>query len=325
MVQILAARFARCASLGCLCLIVALVCLAAPCAGDPSAPLFRIGFSETSFSDLNQNDAIAAVRVWAQVAVRERGIPAEPQPIIFRDITEISAALANKTVDCISMTTVEYDALQEQLADDSVIVGVISGSIMEEYVLLVRRDSGIESVRDLKGHTFGMFDSPRASLAPVWLDTLLAREGLAPAADFFGRIVSVTKIGKAVLPVFFRRLDACVVTRKGFDTMIELNPQTGRQLKALAVSTAVVPNVFCFRAGYSASLRQKFMDEMVRWHHFPAGRQTLTIFQTDRVEEQPVSCLASALELLAENKRLRGGAKVRPAQKSPGGVSGGKK
>lgn len=105
--------------------------------------------------------------------------------------------------------------------------------------------------------------------------------------------------------------------------MIELNPQTGQQLKILAASPSAVPVVFCFRSDYSSFLRQKIMDEITFWHLYPAGRQILTIFQTDMLEEHPICCLNSAFEMLATHKQLSGKTNTDPADKMSGEFSTG--
>jgi phosphonate transport system substrate-binding protein len=299
---------------------MAVLCCVSSNANSHSPPLFRIGFSKTTFGEVNENDAIAAVRVWAQAVARERDILADPQPTIFWNVNEIILALTNKSIDCICLTTDEYAMIPSQMTGDTIVAGVVSGSITEEFVLLVHRKSGIDRLKDLEGHTLGLLESWRTKLAPTWLDTLLAQNGFGLASDFFGKITALTKTGKTVLPVFFRQTDACVVTRKGFETMIELNPQTGQQLKIVAASPPVVPVVFCFRSNYSSPLRKKIMDEITRWHLFPAGQQILTIFQTDMLEEQPISCLNSAFEILASHKRLLDKTNSAPGDK--GKVSG---
>lgn len=296
---------ARCAWYGLPCalsVILAVLCFSPLCAGDDSTSQFRIGFSSTVLGGVNENDTIAAMRVWSQTAARESGIPVDPKPIVFHNIFDITEALTKKTIDCINLTTIEYESIRGLVSTDSVVTGVISGSIAEEYLLLVHRTSGIERINDLQGRKLGLLRTHRTSLAPVWLETLLGREGLTSSSDFFGQIASETKIVKAVLPVFFHQLDACVITRKGFETMVKLNPQIGKQLKVLATSPPVVPTIFCFRDDYSAHLKSRLMEEFKRCHISPTGQQILTIFQTDRLEEHPVSCLDSALELLAYQK-----------------------
>ena len=86
--------------------------------------------------------------------------------------------------------------------------------------------------------------------------------------------------------------------------MVELNPQTGQQLKTLALSPAVVPFMFCFRTDYTSPIRTQVVAEIAKWHTTPAGRQILTIFQCDRLEERPFTCLDSALELLNPHRHL---------------------
>jgi len=270
----------------------------------------RIGFSAGVLGDVNENDAMAAVRVWAQALAQERGIPADPQPKILRGLPEIATALSNRAVECVNMTTEEYAALRGRFGLETLIVAVKRNVITEEYVLLVHRSNPIQRLADLRGRKLGMLHSSRASLAPKWLDTVLAREELGRAADFFGQIESAAKITKVVLPVFFHQFDACVVTRSGFDTMIELNPQTGQQLRVLAASQAMVPEEFCFRSDYNSPLRAKLLTEITQWHTSPAGRQILTLFQSDSLQERPFSCLDTALELLTLHERLVNGAKA---------------
>ena len=136
---------------------------------------------------------------------------------------------------------------------------------------------------------------------------MLLKEGFGDATNFCSRMTFVAKVSKVVLPVFFRKLDACIVTKRGFETMSELNPQTGQQLKTLAVSPALVPFLFCFRADYTSPIRKQVVAEISKWHTTPAGRQILTIFQCDRLEEGTFACLESAQELLDTQRRLSAG------------------
>lgn len=286
--------------------LVVLLCSTSFQALAEDAPVFHIGFSAATFGEVNENDAIAAVRIWAQALAKEREIAADPQPKILHGIAEIAAALTNKAVDCLNLTTDEYYALRGLVAMDGFVVAVKGRSITEEYVLLVHRASGLERLSDLRGRKLALLHSSRASLVPAWTETILAREGLGLTNGFFSQIISEPKISKIVLPLFFRQVDACVVTRSGFETMSELNPQVGQQLKVIASSPPIVPVLFCFRADYTSPVRTKVLDELAHWHETAAGRQILTLFQTETLEEAPFNCLDTGLELLAEHQRLCG-------------------
>ena len=169
---------------------------------------------------------------------------------------------------------------------------------------LCRRDSPIKGIGDLRGRSLICIDHPRACLAPLWLDTLLAQQGLLPADRFFGKVTRTQKVSQSVLSVFFRQADVSLTTRNGFQTAAELNPQVGQQLRVLATSPEMVNQLFCYRPDYPASLRKQTTLAATTMHLTPNGDQMQTVFKVDRLEEQPLTCLDSARELLAARAKL---------------------
>lgn len=284
-----------------------------PCmaSGTNSVP-FQFGFSSSMLVNVNHNDARAAIRIWGQTIARERRIPAEPDPRILTGVPEISAELRAQRLDAIALTTVEYRPLSREHHFADFFIAVQGGRTNVDYLLLVRRDSPVQDLARLRGGKLSCYNNPRTSLALAWLDTLLVQQGHPPASGFFGHISSNSKLSAAVLPVFFRQSDACVVDRLGFDTLCELNPQVGRQLKTLAVSPALVPMLFCMRPDYNPVVKERIMEALAQVHTSPAGQQVLTVLQFERIQTANVSCLDSALNLLATHDRLCGGTTVRP-------------
>lgn len=272
-----------------------------------SYELCRIGFTHEAFGEVNENDAIAAMRAWTRAFVEERKIPATLEPSIYNEISDMRAALTEKSVEMLNMTTTEFSQLRSFLAEDIVIYGMTSGSIHEEYVLLANRDSSLKTLGDLQDRTLGMLSSVRASLAMTWVDTILLREGLAPAQDFFSRIDRDLKTDNLLIPLFFGKLDACVITRRGFDIMVELNPQTGKQLEVLSSSPPLVPGVLSLRKGWDPPVRETMVDEIRFWDQSPAGQQSLALFQIDGLEARSVKELETSLELIDEHRALLSG------------------
>jgi len=265
---------------------------------------FQFAFSSGMLASVNHNDARAAIKVWAQTVAKERGIPADPDAHILSGVDEISAKLRARELDAIALTTVDYRQLQREYQFTDLFLAVQGGRTNVEYLLLVHRDSPVQDLAGLQGRKLNFYDNPRASLAPVWLDTLLLQQGLKGVAAFFGRVSSHTKLSTALLPVFFRQSDACVVDRLGFDTMCELNPQVGKQLRPVAVSPVLVPMLFCVRPDYRPAIKDRIMDALAQLHTSPAGQQLLTVLQFDRIQAADASCLESALSLLATHDRL---------------------
>lgn len=156
----------------------AMLCLLPFGADGQAADIFRVGFTYKVFGEVNENDAMAAVRAWAQAFVKERDISADFGTVGFKSLSETEAALSGGTVEAVNMTVMEFEQLRHLVADDAVICGVISDSISEEYVLLVNRKSNIKALSNLKGRSLGLLSSVRASMAATWLDTLLLRKGM---------------------------------------------------------------------------------------------------------------------------------------------------
>lgn len=271
---------------------------------DGSDSVFRFVLSSRMFSEVRIEDAKAAMKVWILTVAGVRHIPIDPEPGIFDSLEEMIRASRDNPVDGYNVTTEECWRLSREIKLDRLAVAVHNGQVTEAYVLLARRDRQIKSIDDLYGRSLRVLENPRMSLAMIWLDSLLLRKGSKSSALFCGNVISSCKLTQVVLPVFFGQSDACLVTRRGFQTMSELNPQVEKQLQVIAASPEMVPNVFAFRSDYISPFREQILSEMTRLSETPAGQQILTLIQADRVEERPMTCLASAYELLSTYNSL---------------------
>jgi hypothetical protein len=91
-------------------------------------------------------------------------------------------------------------------------------------VLLTRNSDGLHPLADLRGKRLIAPSGRRTGLAEEWLNNLLSESNLPMSQEFFGQIRTTHKISGAVLPVFFKQTDVCLVTQSGFETMSQLNP-----------------------------------------------------------------------------------------------------
>lgn len=276
--------------------------------GAPSGeqPVFRIGFTRSTIGAVNENDAMAAVQIWAENFVREQDIKGDPRPIIYDSSRDLREALENQEVECIDITMDQYQDIEELIAKEYMVGGVTSGSVFVEYVVLARVQNKIDDLSMLSGRHLSVVDSAIHSLSLVWLDALLGQMGRGLSETFFRRITRVGDVSDAVLPVFFGQVDCCVVTRKAFTLLAELNPQIAERLMVVASSPPVVPMIFGFRKDFESPVIEKVMREATNWHLSPAGRQILTMFKTDSLKRLPFDQLDTTLELLHQQRRLRG-------------------
>ena len=269
-----------------------------------TAPL-RLAFSAGAIGGINRSDAKASIIAWVKALMRPRAIVTDVEPIVFDRAEDLFRAMQAGQSDATAVMMNEFATRPAGLEPDAVYLSLKNGKPTEQYVVLVHRASGIGDLGGLKGRSLDLLNSARASLAAPWLDTCLAAQGLGLAETVLGKVERSEKASRVVLRVFFRQADACVVTRDAFETMGELNPQLGKELRVLATSPEVVPNLFFLRPEFTGTLRREIESALVTLHESLAGRQALTVFQGEAMGRYPVSVLQGSSDLLAAAARLR--------------------
>ena len=265
------------------------------------------GFVKSIYGTVNDNDAMAATRVWLESLISDQNIPADIETSIYQTDAEIESAVRESRIDLFYIDIRNFWNLQDIIAEDVVLLPVKDDSIFEEYVLLVQKKSAISGIADLQGASLNILQSGRMSLADVWLDTLMKKHHLESASGYFGKIKKSDKLNDTILPVFFGKVDSCLVTRSGFEIIAELNPQISHQMKIIEVSSLYVPSLLCFRKAYEApQLKEKILVNLETWLHAPAGQQLLMIFQIDDLRADTANALNGTVSFLKEYRQLFG-------------------
>lgn len=261
----------------------------------------RFGFIQSILGSINENDAKTAIRVWADSMLKELGIPARPLVVTYKDIGQIQRQLEEKQVDILCLSTLQWFALRDLIDEDNLLAVKASGTMKEEYVILVHGSSAAEHIQDLKGKRLRGWVYPRTALSCTWLSSLMAENGLGRAEAFFKKVTWVKKINQAVLPVFFKQSDACLVSLKGLEIMAELNPQIAKQLKIIEKSPPYIPVIFCFRKDYQSRVKPIMLNNLQSMVDSAAGGQLLTIFQMDGLDKVPIAAFANDISLLKDS------------------------
>ena len=291
------------------CLLALIMCASRPplCAGETTGPpayLFRLGFTNAMFVGINENDAKASIKALASTISSERGIPADPEPHLYDGTNEVAAALRLNQIDAIALTTDEYWLLRREFAFDGFLMAEQNGGSADSYLVITNSAARFDELEQLRNGRLEMVAGPHMSLARIWLDVELAHRHLPPSHEFFSRVTTQIKASRVVLAVFFRQVDVGIVTRQAFETMIELNPQIGKQVHVVAASLPYVPAFFAFSSAFPNPTKAHALHQLALLHTSPAGQQLLTIFQSERITENSESALRSALDLLDEYARL---------------------
>lgn len=263
---------------------------------------FVAGFTASMFSGLNVNDARAALALWANEIASTRGLHISVTVEAFDKPEDVRAAIDAHRLQLLLLSLRQFHELGRP-AFGRVWLGGRRGAFRDEYLLVTRRGAAA-SLAALKGRTLHVVDGVTDDMSRAWLEHELAAASLPPIALHFGAVVHLPKAARAVLPVYFGQADACLVTKAAFETLVELNPQVGRTLSALATSPPLVSGVVLVDRRYTET-RPALLEALLGLGASPRGQQVLSLFGVDAMTPARPEDLAPSLQLLSAAARRR--------------------
>ena len=267
---------------------------------------FRIAVSLRNIGDdVNENDARVALRMWAEAVARQSGLVMEYPPSVVSTTDEIVRLIRQRSVDAFALATDEFLEVAPFVDTGGIIVDDRYAAGGDEYLLLVHQAAPFRTLGDLAGKGMLVERGTRAGLALPWLETELSAAKLRPVAEFFGRVTPTPKPSRVVLPVFFRQTDACLVSRRSFQVMCDLNPQLGKQLRPLITSPKLLPLFLAFHRDCSRQSKSRLISALTNLQSTPYGRQALTFFQCNRLVVADAAIIQRSVDLLLLYQRER--------------------
>jgi ABC transporter, phosphonate, periplasmic substrate-binding protein len=271
--------------------------------GETARPLL-VAVSMDTLAGANVNDARAAYRIWVREVTTSLGVTSvELVPEIFVPSEQIVRMIRHGEIDFFGITAWEYAKVFDFVDQNSLLVEDYLGDGIE-YVLLVHNASPFKKLGDLRGGHLVSHVHRDMNLVPAWIGNLLAADNLPPMDAFFADHAARDSVTQVVLPVFFRRMDAACLARHHFETAVELNPQLGKDLRALAISAKVVPIALCFHKNCSTAAEQLLKSDIARSSSVPAGQQIAALYQSRTFVSRSSACMNATIEMLRQYARV---------------------
>jgi ABC-type phosphate/phosphonate transport system substrate-binding protein len=265
------------------------------------AQQFTFGYSARLLFDVPSRDAQAALELWGREVHRLAGHNIQMRSIIYEDLRTMIDAVQNSELDLVALSTLDYLRFSDRIPLEPALVGNKGNGSHEEHVLLVRSDSGISRIEDVRGKRLVVPTGNVGEMALLWLDTLLFRRGLSDTAGHVAEVKTASRTQQALLSVFFGQADAAVVPGSGFATSVELNPQVGRQLTTIATSPTLLPGLMGFRKGLAAEQKRIVTEASLDLKNSATGRQILMLFKIREVARFSSEDMAQLIGLLREH------------------------
>jgi ABC-type phosphate/phosphonate transport system substrate-binding protein len=268
----------------------------------PVKDQIRIGYSSSFFPGMDKRDVQTALDLWTGDLAKTGPIKAEPVAIIFDNLRKMVEAARQQEVDFVVMPFLDYLKIRQTTNLEPLLLGTKNGRIGEEYVLIVHRSAPWTEVKQLRGKKLlvqGIAGASASSL--LWLDTVLLHQGLPLSTKFFHPLKKVDKPSKAVLPIFFKQADACLVPLWAYNTMVELNPQVGSETKILARSPTLPRAALFLRKGVADRKKLAVINRALKLGGSARSKQLMTLFNLDKLVRFHPKYLESIIALYEDH------------------------
>lgn len=269
-----------------------------------NAPLV-VAFTHQVFFNVDPRDAIGAARTWIRNVDRKIGIPSETRVVFFGSERETEEALARNEVDILIVIAEDFISLRDRFHLLPVLSADFGKNFYDEILLLVRADSGISNLGQLRGKTLKIEGGQKGMVPRRWLDSVLGSRYSADTTGFFRTTEQHPKASQTIMPVFFGQADACLTSCDSFTIMSDLNPQIGRQLRVLERSPGFVTGFIVVRKGCPNYWRDLMVKALQNSDTEVKGRQILTMFRINRLVPFRPEHLASVEKILSRKNQSK--------------------
>jgi ABC-type phosphate/phosphonate transport system substrate-binding protein len=273
--------------------------------GSDMPKVLRMGFLQKVFFDMDPRDAKAAMEVQGREISAALGLNTTPQVMVYADMTGMTDAVRRGGLEMVSMPSIEYLRLRKKIPLIPAFVGTNIKGQGFRYLIVSRKDSGINTFTDLKGKTILAPSNSRHELSHLWLEVLLMRSGRSDRNKYFRQVKESQKASNGIMGVFFRQADAAIVTSSALETAQKLNPQLEKQLQVIEQSGNLSDGVACLLPSSSERFRRSLVDVVIRLNESARGRQLFAMFQSNGVTTFKAEYLHGLEELIQEHERLK--------------------
>lgn len=264
---------------------------------DSEKNVYKIILCTNTFHHANDEDFEAVSKVLANHFIRTSQLDGEIEVVVAKTREDILFHTSIK-YDMIVISTQDYIDLKSSRPLEPALINFTNGSIGQKFLLVTHRLDNITSIKQLQNKTILIESRTEQNSPRFWLDKILRTNKLSIKEKFFDEIKFENKVTNTLLPVFFRKVHAAIVTESGFNLVAELNPQIKKELTIVAESKYIADGIICVNSSEKNLERKKsVIDIMSNVHNNTYGSQILTFFATDKVIKFKPEFLNEYLEL----------------------------
>lgn len=249
------------------------------------------GFIPSTEADTIAEDA----KPMAAFISKEIGIPVET--MTTTDYVGLVEAMGSKKVDIGSLAPLIYVLAKDQGAAEVLLKTSRKKSLTYHSVFMVRADSGIKTMEQLKGKRVAFVDPSSASgyLFPAYH---LKQKGIADIDKFFSYVAYLGAHDKAVTAVYNGDVDAAAVYDTARNKVLKTMPDVMEKVVVLEETQAIPNDTISVRTGLDPALVEQIKQALLKYASSEEGKKTLaSVYEVDALVEAKDSDYDSVREV----------------------------
>lgn len=221
----------------------------------------------------------------------------------YKTTPELVEALDENKITCASVMSLTYIFSERKNIKPLVAaIAAYSEDARVRYVLIVRNDSGVDSLEKLEGKIYAKYKAEE--VGGLYVSTELAKKNLKEPNKFFEKIQLYDSQEEAFYSVYFKKCAATLISDDTFNMMISLNPAIKDQIKIICTSEKYIVGGLFVNINISPVLEQGLIETSLNLHKSISGKQTLKLVRMKKLEKMVDSDFDSIRVLLKEYKEL---------------------
>lgn len=207
-----------------------------------------------------------------------RELKMEVVPFVATDYTGVIEAMRAKKLDVAFFAPGAYVLAERQAKARAILKAVRDGKGVFYSAIITRSDSGIKSIRDLKGKTFAFVDPVSVSGA-IYPKALLMQEGLRPERDF-SQVIYAGGHDATVLAVLHGKVDAGATFANDTDGKHGawhefLTPEQQEKIRVVAYTKPAPSDNIAVAEGLDPGIVEQVKAALIKMSSTPEGRKKL--------------------------------------------------
>jgi len=243
----------------------------------------KLIFAENSFHNIKIEDATATAQILANHIKNLKKLKNNFIVKIAKNDKEI-LEMCKDDFDLVLITTEQYLRLKKSLPLEPFTTNYTDGSYGFIYHLIVNKNDSINDISQLKGETIFIQAHTNDQAATLFLNKLLKEASLKSADKFFKEIIIDSKATNVLLPVFFKKAKACMITNSSLKLLSELNPSLKNQIRILYSTNPIILGFTCLNANKKNDEAYKIFKEVLpTLNENEYGKQFLNLFGAEKL------------------------------------------